>query len=214
VDVILQQIEMNFPYVWLLTQDSKAYAFTRLLFAMRPWYASEPRQLDGARVVTVNDPVAVSRACALFILLDAPDRRRHDAPAAPDWARAYAPWLAHLWGDDLIKAPPPALNAAFLDWSRSDSSGLLATARLIASKKGNAEDVHARRFYSSIAPGANPSWPVNRRQLLDYLLESRPQALLEAVQILNDHREEVETVMSRHGYIDPNRIGGYLDRDF
>ena len=26
----------RFPYVWLLTQDSKATAFTRLLFAMRP----------------------------------------------------------------------------------------------------------------------------------------------------------------------------------
>ena len=65
-DIILQQIDQNFPYVWLLTQDSKAYAFTRLLFAMRPWYASEPRQLDGARVATVNDPVAVSRACGLF----------------------------------------------------------------------------------------------------------------------------------------------------
>ncbi len=38
----------QFSYAWLLTQDSKASSFTRLLFAMRPWYASEPRQLDGA----------------------------------------------------------------------------------------------------------------------------------------------------------------------
>ena len=38
----------QFSYVWLLTQDSKASAFTRLLYAMHPWYASEPHQLGGA----------------------------------------------------------------------------------------------------------------------------------------------------------------------
>ena len=84
----------RFPYVWLLTQDSKASAFTRLLFAMRPWYASEPRQLDGARVASVADPVAVSRAWALRILLDAADRSKPDPPAAPAWVHRYAPWLA------------------------------------------------------------------------------------------------------------------------
>src|SRR5262249_326846 len=52
-DIVLQQMETDLPFVWLLTQDSKAYAFTRLLFAMRPWYASEPRQLNGARIATV-----------------------------------------------------------------------------------------------------------------------------------------------------------------
>ncbi len=52
----------RFPYAWLLTQDSKSSAFTRLLFEMRPWLASEPRQLDGAQVAAVADPVAVSRA--------------------------------------------------------------------------------------------------------------------------------------------------------
>ena len=31
---------IDFPYVWLLTQDSNATAFTRLLFAMKPWYES------------------------------------------------------------------------------------------------------------------------------------------------------------------------------
>jgi hypothetical protein len=83
-DVIVQQIDQNFPYLWLLTQDSKAYAFARLLFAMRPWYASEPRQLDGARVATVNNPVAVSRACGLFVLLDASDRKRNAPPQRPN----------------------------------------------------------------------------------------------------------------------------------
>ena len=38
-DVVLGWINPGFPFVWLLTQDSKATSFTRLLFAMRPWYA-------------------------------------------------------------------------------------------------------------------------------------------------------------------------------
>ena len=42
---------------------------------------------------------------------------------------------------------------------------------------------------------------------------ARPEALVEAVQILNAHRDEVVVVMMRHGYTDPSTIGGYLDRD-
>ena len=67
--VLVSRQTDRFPYVWLLTQDSKATALTRLLFAMRPFYASEPRQLGGARVASVIDPVAVSRAWALQALL-------------------------------------------------------------------------------------------------------------------------------------------------
>ena len=95
---------------------------------MRPWYASEPRQLDGARVASVADPVAVSRAWALFVLLDAPDRSPPDPPAAPAWVRKYVPWLGRLWGDGLLaefdrRAAPVkvhrlAVNQAVLDWSR------------------------------------------------------------------------------------------------
>jgi hypothetical protein len=213
-DIILQQIDQNLPFVWLLTQDSKAYAFTRLLFAMRPWYASEPRQLDGARIATVSDPVAVSRARALFALLDAPERRRRDPPAAPEWIRTYAPWLRHFWGDGLKKAPPPALNKVILDWSRSDPAGLLAAARRIALRQTTPADEQAQRLYSSIADGANPCWPVARRELLEQVLQARPQTLVEAVEILNAHRDEIVKVMSRQGYTDPESIGGYLDRDF
>ena len=81
----------QFPFVWLLTQDSKATAFTRLLFAMQPWYASEPRQLDGARVASVADPVAVSRAWALRLLLDAPIAVEDEPPQRPDWVRDTRP---------------------------------------------------------------------------------------------------------------------------
>ena len=97
----------RFPFVWLLTQDSKAVAFTRLLFAMRPWYSSQPRQLDGAQVAAVADPVAVSRAYALKTLLDATDLNGPEPPAAPPWIRNHVPWLARLWGDGLIRADGP-----------------------------------------------------------------------------------------------------------
>src|SRR5262249_34317917 len=135
-DVLLMaRREDRFPYVWLLTQDSKATAFTRLLFAMRPWYSSEPAQLDLARVASVADPIAVSRAYAMQILLDAPDRGRERAPAAPPWVREYAGWLARLWGDGLNRASRLAVNQAVLDWSRTDPDGLLAAAESIVAKK-------------------------------------------------------------------------------
>src|SRR5206468_789715 len=57
-----------FPYIWLLTHDSKASPLTRLLFAMKPWYALWPHQLDRLRIVTVDHPVTVSRAWALLLL--------------------------------------------------------------------------------------------------------------------------------------------------
>ena len=51
------------------------------------------------------------------------------------------------------------------------------------------------------------------KYLTNELLRLRPEALVEAVQILNAHRDEVVKVMTRYGYTDPNSIGGYLDRD-
>jgi hypothetical protein len=121
--------------------------------------------------------------------------------------------LGHFWGNDLIEAPPPAFKQAVLDCSSSDPAGLLAAARRIAAKQTATEDELAQRLVSSIAAGANPNWPVKRRQLLEHLLEVRPQALVEAVQMLNVHRDEIVKLMTRHGYADPSRIGGYLDRD-
>ena len=99
---------------------------------MRPWYASEPRQLDGARVASVIDPVAVSRAWALLTLLDGTDRSAKTSRRRPHGSATHVPWLGRLWGDGLIKAKPLALNQSVLDWSRSDPEGLLAAARHIA----------------------------------------------------------------------------------
>jgi 4-amino-4-deoxy-L-arabinose transferase-like glycosyltransferase len=215
----------QFSYVWLLTQDSKASSFTRLLYAMRPWYASEPSQLGGARVATVADPVASSRAWALRTLLDAPDRSRPAPSAAPDWVYRYVPWLARLWGDGLlveydregnspkIKVHRLAVNQAVLDWSRSDPEGLLAAARKVASGQPVETDATAQKLLGLMTTESSPKGPPIRHYLTNELLRMRPQALVEAVEILNAHREEVVRVMTRYGYTDPSWIGGYLDRD-
>ena len=52
-----------------------------------------------------------------------------------------------------------------------------------------------------------------KHYLTEQLLNRRPQALVEAIQILNAHRDEVVKVMTRYGYTSPQSIGGYLDRD-
>ena len=110
--------------MWLLTQDSKASAFTRLLFAMRPWYASEPRQLGGPRVASVIDPITVSRAWALQNLLDAPGSAEIPSRRPRSGCARNVPWLGRLWGDGLIRLESLAVSSEALDWSRTDPDGL------------------------------------------------------------------------------------------
>jgi 4-amino-4-deoxy-L-arabinose transferase-like glycosyltransferase len=201
----------DFPFIWLLTQDSKAVAFTRLLFAMRPWYSSQPRQLGGAQVAAVGDPVAVSRAYALKTLLDAADTSGPAPPAAPLWVRTRVPWLARLWGDGLTRPKRIAVKHDIVEWSRTDPAGLLAAARHIATKQSIENDTDTQRLMDLITDEAKQK--TVGHYLMNQLLSRRPQALVEAVQILNSRRDDVVKVMTRAGYADPPLIGGYLDRD-
>jgi hypothetical protein len=203
----------RFPYVWLLTQDSKAEALQRLLFAMRPWYTSRPPQLGGARAATVADPIAVSRAWALRTLLDAPDLSGEEPPAAPHWVRDYVPWLARFWGDGLDKARRLTLNQAILDWSRDDPQGLLAAAQALAGRKSIQPDAKAQRLLALLTTESDPKGLQVRHYLTERLLEIRPVALVEGVQMLLAHRQAIESVMTRYGYTDPESIGGFIDRD-
>jgi hypothetical protein len=181
----------QFPFVWLQTQDSKATAYSRLLFAMRPWYARAPRQLEGLRVATVADPMAASRAWALELLLDAPDR----SPVEP-------PKIHRLM-----------LNQDVLDWARSDGEGLLQAARFLAAHKGPEENKSALRLVRLVTSDPSTKAVQTRQYFLDRLLQARPEALVEAVEVLLAHRDAVVQVMTRYGYTDPATIGGYLDRD-
>ncbi len=198
----------RFPYILLLTQDSKAEALTRLLFGMRPWYTSRPEQVGGARVLSVLDPLTVSRAWALRVLLDYPDLSGDPPPSAPQWVRKHAPWLARLWGDGLLRAHGLVLNQGVLDWARDDPQGLLAAARAVASKR-SPQSPEAQRLIALVTPEKNLKGP--RHYLFDRLLEIRPEALVEGVELLLSHRDRIATVMTHPGYIDPQSLGGYID---
>ncbi|APW59118.1 glycosyltransferase family 39 protein [Paludisphaera borealis] len=203
----------HFPFAWLLTQDSKASAFTRLLFAMKPWYALAPKQVGGVRLASVADPVAVSRAWALSLLLDAPDTAPPDPPAAPEWVRKYAPILRRFWGDGLQKSSRLTVNPAALDWAANDPEGFLAAARRLASRKQGEDDPNANRLLRMLLIDSRGRTNATNQDLLDQLLSARPEALVEAVEILTAHRDAVVQVMTRYGYTDPSWIGGFLDRD-
>ncbi|WP_210420113.1 glycosyltransferase family 39 protein [Aquisphaera giovannonii] len=178
-------------YAWLQTQDSKATPFTRLLFAMRPWYASEPRQLDGLRAATVADTVAVTRAWALELLMDAPDPL---PPSRPKLAR-------------------PMANQAVLRWAREDPKGLEDAAKALAAGGEAANAPAASRLMHQMTDRRNQRESEVRRFLLTRLLKARPRALAEGVRMLVDRPDAIVEVMTRYGYTDPEWIGGYLDRD-
>jgi hypothetical protein len=198
-----------FPYVWLLTQDSKATALTRLLFAMRPWYESRPRQLEGLRVASVADPVAVSRAWALQLLVDAPSGGPREPSPAPEWVRTYAPRLAWFWGVGVPKSKRLNIHRESLEWSRRDPVGLRAAARAVAAGQAGL-DRDARRLLA-ILKRHDPLDPPGHRAS-ERLLRGRPQALVEAVEILIRRAEDVRMVVMRYPYTDESRIGGFLDR--
>ncbi len=199
----------NFPYVWLLTQDSKAKPFTRILFEMKPFLAITPRQLDGLRVATVADPAAVSRAYALGLLLNAADKPAGEiAPQAPRWVEKYAPFLGRFWGVGLTKLPRPPVNEAMFDWARRDPDGLLAAAQVLVKNRGVGDNAEALRLYREFS--RVEQYPYFYAQ---NLLRIRPEAIVESIRILITRTDDVHAVLTRDLYTDPNDIGGYLDRD-
>jgi 4-amino-4-deoxy-L-arabinose transferase-like glycosyltransferase len=203
------------PYVWLLTQDSKASQFTRYLFAMEPWYALRPPQLDGLRVATVADPAAVSRAWALWLLTGTPERRAVPAGAAPGWVGQWLPWLGRFWGEGLAVEPPSRPYEPALTWARTDPDGLRAAARALAERGRAGDDPGARRLMEILADRPSERIPPDTR-IPDarVLLRVRPEALVEAVDILIRHPDAVRTVLTGLMYTEPEAIGGPLDRDF
>jgi 4-amino-4-deoxy-L-arabinose transferase-like glycosyltransferase len=202
----------DYPYKWLLTNDAKASAFTRLLFAMRPWYASRPAQLGGLRVATVAEPASIARARALQLLVDraapGPKPRPPRAPL-PDWLRASAPWLGRFWGEGVTQAAPLGVNEALLAWARNDPEGLRAAARLVASGKPLDGHPDARRLRDELAYHEGRSSRGLRYS--EFLLRVRPRALVEAVDILIARPEAVRKVLTRYSYTDSATIGGFLD---
>lgn len=201
-------------FKWLLTQDAKSNGFSRLLFAMRPWHASRPRALDGARVATVADPLATSRALALAYLADEPNLRSRVAEGrVPAWVDRWAPPLARLFGRGLLLAPERRVHEPAFAWAASDPEDLRAAARelLQAPDPRSPATERARRLRDILArlpetgpDTSNPSWT--------QLLARRPEALVEAVEILVKRPEAVRAILLHPGYREPEEgLGGWLD---
>lgn len=209
-DIVLGIPDVNtFPHAWVLTQDSKAVSFTRLLFEMTPFYAVEPRGLDGARVAAVIDPVGVSRAWALNLLASDAGTNPPRKGQAPEWVRRYVPWIGRFWGEGLKRVRRLKVYEPAFEWARKDPDGFRAAARLVVAGHLDENDAGRLmrilvRFDQSEEPGG---------LLADRLLRGRPQALIEAVDILIDRPDDVRKVLTRYPYTDPAEIGGYLDRD-
>jgi 4-amino-4-deoxy-L-arabinose transferase-like glycosyltransferase len=212
-DIRLGVPEDDYPFLWLLTHDSKATANTRLLFALTPWYASTPAQLDGLRVATVADPHAAALSTALQLLTDDAGKPPPE-PQAPDWVRTYAPWLSRLWGVGLTRVPSLGTHEPSFAWAVSDPEGMRRAARRLvervragkapAAPSGDADVDRLAAIVTRYDRGAPYSAELLRR---------RPAALVEAVEILIRRPEAVRRVLTRYGYTDPATIGGYLDRD-
>ncbi len=198
----------KFPYLWILTHDSKAIGLTRLAFAMTPFYERRPRQLDGLRVVTVDDPKTVARAWALQLLADDDPDPRAEPPSAPDWIRSALPPLARLWGDGVTRAGRLRVNERAFAWAKADPASLRAAARVIADRGPIAPGSDAARLRAILTHGEGRVWTFG----LNALLRTDPKALLDAVEILIARPDAVRKVLTRYPYTDPADIGGPLDR--
>ncbi len=222
-DLHLAATDSRFPYLWLLTHDSKAMAYTRLLYAMTPWYAVAPPQLGGLRVATVAGPEAAARALALQLLLDAPYTGPPEPDRVPAWVDRWAPPLARLWGRGLAKAKPLTLNEPILAWARDDPDGLIAAARAVTDW-ARAHPEQLRRPRREILAGApfatDPAAARLYQTLTRYddqapfsarLLGLDPEALAEAAAILARRGDAVRAVLSRYPFTDPATVGGPLD---
>ena len=210
-DIVLGwQDSESLPYAWLLTQDSKATDFTRLLFVMNPWYESRPAQLDALRVAAVADPIAVSRAWILQLLIEVPESRPPNAFRAPPWVHEYAPFLARLWGEGLKMMRRPQVYEPIMEWASDDPDSLRAAARQLARDQSPGDDPDAQRLMAILSRTPKDQPGMYAR----LLLRIRPQALTEAVEMIVNRPDAIRTVLSRYSYTDPSRIGGPLDKGF
>jgi hypothetical protein len=173
-----------FPFVPLLTHSSKATPYTRLMYALRPRASWGHR---GVRLFSLYDPAAVSRAWALWILLDASD---HSKPV-----------------------PVPHADTAMIALAGRNYRAFYAAAvrvcedgidRALASN----EDADTMSVIRRLAA---------RRDSVESLLARRKAALVEAAEIINRVAEQrpdlIRRVIEYEGYVPSDDLGEYLDQD-
>ncbi len=98
-----------------------------------------------------------------------------------------------------------------LEWANRDPEGLRSAAKAVATGLTRDDD-HASRLLA-ILKRHDPLDPPGRRAS-ERLLRGRPQALLEAVEILITRPRDVRAVLTRYPYTDEGMIDGFLDRGF
>ncbi len=130
----------------------------------------------------------------------------------PIGCAGLSPGWAGFWGEGLTKAPAPRVNESVFAWARENPAELRSAAKAIAARRpldDNPAALRLKRVLDHLERPANvPEQLLSPEQLLRF----RPQALVEAVEILIARPEAVRTVLLRSPYTDPESIGGYLDR--
>ena len=91
----------------------------------------------------------------------------------------------------------------------ADATGLREAARLVAGRLPIGEHGDALRLKEMLASFDRPGAPGGL--FSERLLSARPEALVEAVEIVIARPDAVRTVLTRFPYTDPESIGGYLD---
>ena len=106
---------------------------------------------------------------------------RSNRPPPPSGCAATSPWLAWLWGEGVPKSKRLNIDKRALEWAHRDPEGLRSAARALASRPTVFDDNAARLL--AIVKRHDP---FERPGQLDSerLLRGRPQALVEAIEIL------------------------------
>ena len=175
----------QFPYVWLQTQDSKATAFSRLLFAMKP----------GMRASRISSAASGWRPSPTPWPSREPGRSRSARRARPDHARA-------------TQGPPPDAQPGGPRLGPQRSPGAARAAAIPRREPGAPSRIPRHGGWSS----SSPLIPIPRTReswraaafFLNRLLKARPEGLVEGVRILIAHPDAVTSVMTRYGYTDPD----------
>jgi len=173
----------DFPHVALLTHSSKASPFTRLLYALEPqqsWWH------DGVRLFSLYNPRGVSRAWALWLLLDATDYSR--ATIEPRLDR------------ELVKLARTNYRALYAAALRVTESGLDAA----LAAEDDAETLAVIRRLAM------------HRPLVEILLARCKEALVEATEIIRvtvdrDAKLLERLVETYDGYLPAAELKQYLD---
>ena len=117
-----------------------------------------------------------------------------------------------------------SLNEPIFRWARNDPKGLHKAAEGLAKRaETDLKSLIEMAQKKARREKFEPIGEIAEDKLLAIVLrdpngsavlfQGRPEALVEAVEILVAHSNEVRTVMTRSAYTDLDTIGGPLDRD-